>query len=136
MTPDYIRYLNNNIRTNDNNNLRITVNNLINNYNSNNHYNFTNLINNLINNLNNHRIIDHPIDQIVPRDRVGIPVVDGYVFNGWEEDPVIVRGKLTNETNFYFGEGEVIPIGKPVTIGRPVFPSWTLDVYLICGRRV
>lgn len=120
MTPDYLRYSNNYIRTNDN-------------YNN---YNLTNVINTLINNLNNHRIFNHPIDQIVSRDPVGIPVVDGYVFNGWDEDPVVVPGVLTNETNCYFGEEEVIPNGKPVTIGRPVYPSWALDVCVIGGRRI
>lgn len=124
MTPDYLRYSNNyiinNIRTNDN-------------YNN---YNLTNAVNTLINNLNNHRILNHPIDQIVQRDTVGVPVVDGYVFNGWDEDPVVVHGCLTNETNCYFGEEEVIPIGKPVTTGRPVFPRWALDVCVIGGRRV
>lgn len=115
MTPDYII----NIRTNDINN-----------------QNLTNAINNLINNFNNHRILNHPIDQIVTRVPVSIPVVDGYVFNGWDEDPVVVKGQLTNETNCYFGEEEVVPIGKPVTIGKPVFPSWALDVCVIGGRRV
>jgi hypothetical protein len=104
MTPDYLRY---NTNTNEVDNM-------------------SNVINNLINNFNNHRIINHPIDQIIPNP-VGIPVVDGYIFDGWDEDPIVVRGQLTNETNCYFGE-EVIPVGKPVAVGRPIFPSWALDV--------
>jgi hypothetical protein len=111
MTPDYQRY-----------------NNLIND-------NLSNAINNLINNFNNHRIINHPIEQIIPKDPVGIPVVDGYVFNGWDEDPIVVRGQLINETNYYFGEEE-IPVGEPATVGRPIFPPWALDVCVIIGRKI
>ena len=110
------------------------VNNNINN--TYNNYNLNNAINNLINNFNIHRIINHPIDQIVPCEPVGIPVVDGNVFNGWDEDPVVVPGVLTNETNCYFGEEEEIPVGKLVTIGRPIFPHWALDVCVIGGRRI
>lgn len=121
MTPDYLRYYNsnnintiNNIRPNDN---------------------LSNAINNLINNFNNHRIINHPIEQIIPKNPAGIPVVDGYVFNGWDKDPIVVRGQLTNETNCYFGE-ELVPMGKPVAVGRPIFPPWALDVCVIGGRMV
>ena len=70
---------------------------------------------------NNHRIINHPIEQIIPKNPVGIPVVDGYIFNGWDKDPVVVRGQLTNETNCYFGE-ELVPLCIPVAVGRPIFP--------------
>ena len=119
MTPDYLRYYNGIINT-------------INNNNSN---DISNAINNLINNFNNHRIINHPIDQIIPKNPVGIPVVDGYVFNGWDKDPIVVRGQLTNETNCYFGE-ELVPMGKPVAVGRPIFPPWALDVCVIGGRMV
>lgn len=122
MAPDYLQYSNyniNNIRTNDNinnDNLRIAI-------------------NNLINNFNIHNIINHPVEQITPKNPVGIPVVDGYVFNGWDEDPIVVSGQLTNETNCYFGE-ELVPMGKPVAVGRPIFPPWALDVCVIGGRRV
>ena len=117
MTPDYIRY-NNNINniyhdTNETNNI---------------------VINRMINNFNNHRIINRPIDQLLPNP-VGIPIVDGYIFDGWDEDPMVVRGQLTNETNYHFGE-ELIPVGKPVTIGRPIFPRWAFDVCVICGIKI
>jgi len=107
-----------------------------NNYNYNYHYNLTTAINNLIDDFNNHGILDHPIDQIIPREPIGIPVVDGYVFDGFDNDPIVVKGQLTNETNCYSGE-EVVPVGEPVTIGRPVFSSWVLDLcYVIPGRQV
>lgn len=124
MTPDYLHYNNNNINN-------IYTNNL---YNINETDNIVNAINNLINNFNNHRIINHPIDQIIPIP-VGIPVVDGYIFDGWDEDPVVVRGQLVNETNYHFGE-EGIPVGRPVTVGRPILPSWGLDACIICGRKI
>ena len=114
MTPDYLRYHNYNNLTNDN---------------------LSNAINNLINNFNNHRIINHPIEQIIPKYPVGIPVVDGYIFNGWDENPIVVTGQLTNETNYYFGEEE-IPVGEPATVGRPIFPPWALDVCVIIGIKI
>lgn len=119
MTPYYLQRLNNYN---------------INNINNINNYNLTNAVNNLINNLNNHRILNHPIDQIVSRDPVGIPVVDGYVFNGWDKDPAVVRGKLINECYCIFTRVDKIPIGEPVVVGRPIFPPWALDVCVIGGR--
>lgn len=111
MTPDYLRYPNN--------------------YN-----NLNNVINNLINNLNNTNIINHPIDQIVPRVPVGIAVVDGYVFNGWDEDPIVVTGRLVNECPLFFAEAVSLPFCEPVAVGRPIFPPWALDVCPSEGVRI
>jgi hypothetical protein len=114
MTPNYLEYFNNNNNNNDN---------------------LTNIINNLMYNFNNHNIIDNPIDQITPCPTNGIPVVDGYIFNGWDINPKIVRGSLINESVSYFNE-EIIPVGSPVVIGSPIFPPWALDVCIIRGNIV
>ena len=107
-------------------------------HNINNYYNnnVENVINNLIDNFSNYNIINHPIDQIInnkyPR---GVPVVDGYVFNGWDENPPVVLGRFSNDLNFVTHH-ENIPRGQSVVIGRPVFPTWALDVCVIGGRRI
>lgn len=93
------------------------------------------VINNLNNNFNNHAIITHPIEQIVKIDSISIPVVDGYIFNGWDKEFVIIYGQITNESNWEFDE-EIVPIGKPVVVGRPIFPPWALRVCVISGRPV
>lgn len=99
-----------------------------------NRYNLTNAIDNMINNLINIGIVNEPIDQIISRYSDGIPVVDGYVFNGWDENPVFVTGQLTNETVFH--TEEVIPICHPIVVGKPVFPEWALEVCFIYGQQI
>ena len=95
-----------------------------------------NVINNLINNFNNHNVINHPIDQIVTLNPSGIPVVDGYVFNGWDTDFKLVRGQLTNESLYNSGEEEVVSVGVPIVVGRPIFPPWALEVCVMIGKKI
>lgn len=127
MTPDYVAHTEriNNILTEDF---------IRNNYNN---INLENAINNLINNFNTHRIINHPIEQIVTRKVPrGVPIVDGYVFSGWDVNPPIVSGRLVNDSpSFFVPEGEVSE-GNPIVVGRPIFPAWAFDVCVIGGRRI
>lgn len=98
--------------------------------------NIENAINNMINNFNNHRIINHPIEQIVSNKHpICVPIVDGYVFCGFDKNPHLVNGKFSNDMDFVSQETG-IPIGEPVVIGRVVFPSWALNVCVIGGRRI
>lgn len=90
-------------------------------------YNLENAINNMIN---------HPIEQIVSNKHpVCVPIVDGYVFCGLDNNPPLVNGKFSNDLDVVSQETGV-PYGKPVVIGRPVFPAWALDVCVIGGRRI
>ena len=97
------------------------------------HYNLTNLI---INNLINRGTINHPIDQIVSNKYpVGTPVVDGYVFRGWDKNTQTVEGRLTND----FSSSEQtrgIPQCQPVVVGRPVLPSNALEVCVWGSKRL
>ena len=90
----------------------------------------------MINHFNNYRIINHPIEQIVSNNyTVGLPVVDGYVFCGFDNNPPIVTGNFSDDFNSISQEIG-IPIGKPVVVARPVFPSWAFDVCVIYGRKI
>jgi len=114
MTSDSQRYYHSNI-INDNYN-----NNVYQNIYQNND-NIINAINRLINDFNRHGIINHPIEQIVSRVPVGIPVVDGYILNpSSSEDHQEAFWWFSNESDCELGE-EIIPVGNPVTIGTPVY---------------
>mgnify|MGYP000912626158 CR=1 FL=1 len=104
----------------------MTTDNIINlNRNVNNEYYYNNLVN-IFNNIINQIIINHP---------VSVPIVDGYVFCGFDKNPPLVNGKFSNDMDFVYQETG-IPRCKPVVIGRAVFPKWALDVCVIGGRRI
>lgn len=93
-----------------------------------------NFIDHIMNNINLNNL-NINIDQIISRVSIGIPIVDGYIFNGWDKDPIIVNGTLTNEAFEYTTNEENIPVCEPVVIGRPIFPKDALNVcVMICTR--
>jgi hypothetical protein len=79
------------------------------------------------------------IDRVTP-DSIGIPVVDGYitwqyVYEGWNEDTVIVSGQLVNESNYIFQE-EAVPVANLVTVARPILSRLALQVGTVYGRKI
>jgi len=133
ITPDYRCYTNT-MNTNETDNLVNALNNLM--YNFNNHR--YDLINPMIN-----RMINDRIDRVPPNPvgiPSGVPVVDGYitwqyVYEGWDENPVVVCGQLVNETNYQFEE-EAVSVGNLVTVARPILPRFALEVGVVYGRKV
>ena len=108
---------------------------------------FANALDNFINNFNNHRydLINPMINRMIndrarPIVYIGVPVVEGYitwqyVYEGWDEDPVVVCGQLANETNYQFEE-EAVPVGNLVTVARPILPRFALEVDVVYGRKI
>ena len=90
-------------------------------------------INNIINQFSNHYVVNVPIDQIVSSVPICVPIVDGYFFNGWDEDYTVVSGQLTNEADFPHEE-ELLPIGRTVQVGNPIFRA--LDLCVISGQKI
>lgn len=95
---------------------------------------FNHILNNI--NLNNINLNNINVIQNISRGSIGIPIVDGYIFNGWDKDPILVNGILTNEAFAeYTTSEEDIPVCEPVVIGRPIFPIDALNVgVMICTR--
>jgi hypothetical protein len=75
-------------------------------------------INNIIDQFTNHSIVNNPIEQITTSDTIGIPVVEGYCFQGYSRNNIRVRGYPCENISYSILEG--VPVCEEVVVGRPV----------------
>ena len=75
-------------------------------------------INNIIDQFSNHSIVNNPIEQITTSATIGIPVVEGYCFQGYSRNNIRVRGYPSE--NISYSVRECVPVCEEVVVGRPV----------------
>lgn len=75
-------------------------------------------VNNIIDQFTNHYIVNNPIEQITPCATVGIPVVEGQIFQRYSPNNKRVRGYPVEDMFFLAPPG--IPICEEVIVGVPI----------------